>query len=77
MHLTPREIEKVLIYSLAEVALKRRAPAGTPNYFMTMYDGGTIRFFIIVMFASTAAREPASCCHHWFMIADTASSGPR
>jgi len=25
MHLTPREIEKVLIYSLAEVALKRRA----------------------------------------------------
>jgi urease subunit gamma len=25
MHLTPREIEKVLIYSLAEIALKRRA----------------------------------------------------
>jgi urease subunit gamma len=25
MHLTPREIEKVLIYSVAEVALKRRA----------------------------------------------------
>ncbi len=25
MHLTPREIEKVLIYSLAEVALKRKA----------------------------------------------------
>ncbi len=24
MHLTPREIEKVLIYSLAEIALKRR-----------------------------------------------------
>lgn len=24
MHLTPREIEKVLIYSLADVALKRR-----------------------------------------------------
>ncbi len=24
MHLTPREIEKVLIYSLAEVALKRQ-----------------------------------------------------
>ena len=25
MHLTPREIEKVLVYSLAEVALKRKA----------------------------------------------------
>ena len=25
MHLTPREIEKVLIYALAEVALKRKA----------------------------------------------------
>ena len=25
MHLTPREIEKVLIYSLAEIALKRKA----------------------------------------------------
>ena len=25
MHLTPREIEKVLIYSLADVALRRRA----------------------------------------------------
>ncbi|HZY89696.1 MAG TPA: urease subunit gamma [Gemmataceae bacterium] len=25
MHLTPREIEKILIYSLAEVALKRKA----------------------------------------------------
>ncbi len=25
MHLTPREMEKVLIYSLAEVSLKRRA----------------------------------------------------
>ena len=25
MHLTPREIEKVLIYSLADVALKRKA----------------------------------------------------
>jgi urease subunit gamma len=25
LHLTPREIEKVLIYSLAEVALKRKA----------------------------------------------------
>jgi urease subunit gamma len=25
MHLTPREIEKVLIYSLAEVSLKRKA----------------------------------------------------
>jgi urease subunit gamma len=25
MHLTPREVEKVLIYALAEVALKRKA----------------------------------------------------
>ncbi|MBX7073843.1 MAG: urease subunit gamma [Pirellulales bacterium] len=25
MHLTPREIEKVLIYSMAEIALKRKA----------------------------------------------------
>ncbi len=25
MHLTPREVEKVLIYSLAEIALKRKA----------------------------------------------------
>jgi urease subunit gamma len=25
MHLTPREVEKVLIYSLAEVSLKRKA----------------------------------------------------
>jgi urease subunit gamma len=25
MHLTPREIEKVLVYSLAEVSLKRKA----------------------------------------------------
>jgi urease subunit gamma len=25
MHLTPREIEKVLVYSLAEIALKRKA----------------------------------------------------
>ena len=25
MHLTPREIEKLLIYSLADVALKRKA----------------------------------------------------
>jgi urease subunit gamma len=25
MHLTPREIEKILIYSLAEIALKRKA----------------------------------------------------
>ena len=25
MHLTPREIEKVLIYSLAEISLKRKA----------------------------------------------------
>ena len=25
MHLTPREMEKVLIYSLAEIALKRKA----------------------------------------------------
>lgn len=25
MHLTPREIEKILVYSLAEIALKRKA----------------------------------------------------
>jgi urease subunit gamma len=25
MHLTPREVEKILIYSLAEIALKRKA----------------------------------------------------
>jgi urease subunit gamma len=25
MHLTPREIEKIMIYSLAEIALKRKA----------------------------------------------------
>ncbi len=25
MHLTPREIEKIMVYSLAEIALKRRA----------------------------------------------------
>ncbi|MES2794136.1 MAG: urease subunit gamma [Planctomycetota bacterium] len=25
MHLTPREVEKILVYSLAEIALKRKA----------------------------------------------------
>lgn len=36
MHLTPREIEKVLIYSLADVALKRKAKGLKLNHPETM-----------------------------------------
>lgn len=36
MHLTPREIEKVLIYSMAEVALKRKAKGLKLNHPETM-----------------------------------------
>lgn len=32
MHLTPREIEKVLLYSLAEIALKRKAKGVKLNH---------------------------------------------
>ena len=36
MHLTPREIEKVLIYSMADVALKRKAKGLKLNHPETM-----------------------------------------
>src|ERR1700759_3729280 len=36
MHLTPREMEKVLIYSLAEIALKRKAKGLKLNHPETM-----------------------------------------
>lgn len=36
MHLTPREIEKVLIYSMAEIALKRKAKGLKLNHPETM-----------------------------------------